>query len=45
LRAVSSAEARPRAEADPEIKAMLDEMRERVKRDRHGDEDDTPEAA
>ncbi len=45
LRVVSSHGERPSSEVDPDIKAMLDEMRERVKRERHGDEDDTPEAA
>lgn len=45
LRVVSSHGERPVSEVDPDITAMLDEMRERVNRERHGDEDDTPEAA
>jgi hypothetical protein len=47
LRVVSSHVERPRSGVDPEMKAMLDDMkqRERVKREQHGGEDDTPEAA
>jgi hypothetical protein len=47
LRVVSSQEERPRPSPDPELKAMLDDMKRRysVQRKRLKDMDDTPDAA
>jgi hypothetical protein len=47
LRVVSGPRERPRPEIDPDMKAMLDDMkqRDRLKRERLGGDDDTPEAA